>query len=205
MKGSSNGSRDINVSWGARSAYTATVADGTRSESIDAFIDRRGNSGGSGPANSRSVANELRDAPGVERPEPDIFGTLLEHALDEPERGRLGTHYKPRSHAERSAIPTIVEPLRSDWEEALAHAHAREADDDREGAFEAIEDFRHKLCAALVLDPARGTGNFPYVPLGSMKRLEGELPRALEDAGDHLEARIFDHHPRFGAVGGWLS
>ena len=116
--------------------------------------------------------------------EPAIFGTLLERALDERERARLGAHYTPRAYVERLVIPTVIEPLRADWEEALAHAHALEADDDREGALKAIKDFHHKLCTTRVLDPACGTGNFLYVSLELMKRLEGEVLDALDDLGE---------------------
>ncbi len=48
--------------------------------------------------------------------EPAIFGTLLEQALDPKERAELGAHYTPRSYVERLVVPTIVEPLRQDWE-----------------------------------------------------------------------------------------
>ena len=116
--------------------------------------------------------------------EPAIFGTLLERALDERERAKLGAHYTPRAYVERLVIPTIVEPLRADWEEALARAHALEEADDREGALRTIKDFHHKLCTTRVLDPACGTGNFLYVSLELMKRLEGEVLEALDDLGE---------------------
>ena len=48
--------------------------------------------------------------------EPAIFGTLLERALDERGRERLGAHYTPRAYVERLVLPTIIEPLRADWE-----------------------------------------------------------------------------------------
>ena len=116
--------------------------------------------------------------------EPAIFGTLLERALDERERAKLGAHYTPRAYVEQLVIPTIIEPLRADWEEALAHAHALEETDDREGALRTIKDFHHKLCTTRVLDPACGTGNFLYVSLELMKRLEGEVLDALDDLGE---------------------
>ena len=116
--------------------------------------------------------------------EPAIFGTLLERALDERERAKLGAHYTPRAYVERLVIPTIIEPLRADWEEALAHAHGLEEAEDRDGALRTIKDFHHKLCSTRVLDPACGTGNFLYVSLELMKRLEGEVLDALDDLGE---------------------
>ena len=115
--------------------------------------------------------------------EPAIFGTLLEHALDKKERAKLGAHYTPRAYVERLVVPTIIEPLRADWEEALTRAHALEGEGKHQAALQAIKDFHHRLCTTRVLDPACGTGNFLYVSLELMKRLEGEVLDALEDLG----------------------
>ena len=108
----------------------------------------------------------------------------MERALDERERAQLGAHYTPRAYVERLVIPTIIEPLRADWEEALAHAHGLEEAEDRDSALRTIKDFHHKLCSTRVLDPACGTGNFLYVSLELMKRLEGEVLEALDDLGE---------------------
>ena len=116
--------------------------------------------------------------------EPAIFGTLLERALDVRERAKLGAHYTPRAYVERLVVPTIVEPLRADWEEALTHAHELEDAGDRAGALRAVKDFHHTLCTTRVLDPACGTGNFLYVALELMKRLEGEVLVALDGLGE---------------------
>ena len=115
--------------------------------------------------------------------EPAIFGTLLERALDKKERSKLGAHYTPRAYVERLVVPTIIEPLRADWEEALTRAHALEGEGKHPAALQSIKDFHHKLCTTRVLDPACGTGNFLYVSLELMKRLEGEVLDALEDLG----------------------
>ena len=48
--------------------------------------------------------------------EPAIFGTLLERALDPVERHKLGAHYTPRAYVERLVMPTIIEPLREEWD-----------------------------------------------------------------------------------------
>ena len=116
--------------------------------------------------------------------EPAIFGTLLERALDKKERSKLGAHYTPRAYVERLVVPTIIEPLRADWEEALTRAHALEAEGKHQAALQAIKDFHHRLCTTRVLDPACGTGNFLYVSLELMKRLEGEVLDAVADLGE---------------------
>ena len=46
-----------------------------------------------------------------------------------------------------------------------------------------VKAFHDKLCETSVLDPACGTGNFLYVSLELMKRLEGEVLEALLDLG----------------------
>ena len=54
--------------------------------------------------------------------EPAIFGTLLERALSPVERHKLGAHYTPRAYVERLVLPTVIEPLREDWQAAFAAA-----------------------------------------------------------------------------------
>lgn len=157
--------------------------------------------------------------------EPAIFGTLLERALDPVERHRLGAHYTPRAYVERLVMPTIIEPLRDEWEgvkaaafnlfrqseeqEARAEALGNKAKDKKardkviklrsEAARKAkqapaeLRAFHKRLCATKVLDPACGSGNFLYVSMEHMKRLEGEVLELIERFGhrqEHLELDI---------------
>ena len=46
-------------------------------------------------------------------------------------------------------------------------------------AIEAVEHFLHDLCETRVLDPACGSGNFLYVTMEHMKRIEGEVRDVL--------------------------
>lgn len=121
--------------------------------------------------------------------EPAIFGTLLERALDSKERGKLGAHFTPRVYVERLVVPTIIEPLRADWEEVQALVTDLQKQGKDDAAITAVRDFHHRLCTTRVLDPACGTGNFLYVSLELMKRLEGEILETLEALGDD-EARL---------------
>lgn len=116
--------------------------------------------------------------------EPAIFGTLLERALEPEERHKLGAHYTPRAYVERLVLPTIIEPLRADWLAAQKEADLIEAaggSSGREKARQRILDFHQYLCRVRVLDPACGSGNFLYVTLEHMKRLEGEVLQRLAD------------------------
>jgi len=116
--------------------------------------------------------------------EPAIFGTLLERALDPRERHKLGAHYTPRAYVERLVMPTLIEPLRRDWQDVLVAAEAWRAQGRLDKALEEVRAFHHQLCHTRVLDPACGSGNFLYVALEHMKRLEGEVLNLLTDLGD---------------------
>lgn len=146
--------------------------------------------------------------------EPAIFGTLLERALDPAERHALGAHYTPRAYVERLVLPTVIEPLRKEWADVqvaaltLAHeaadleAHPPEVNVKTKKGLEAIyrhnsdvrakwkearervRAFLHRLSTLRVLDPACGSGNFLYVALEHLKRLEGEVLNQLDALGD---------------------
>lgn len=151
--------------------------------------------------------------------EPSIFGTLLERALDPTERHKLGAHYTPRSYVERLILPTVVEPLRAQWADAQAAALllANEAAEleshppvvkskkdflalDRHNAAvrvkwreaqQQVKNFHHYLCSVRILDPACGSGNFLYVTLEHLKRLEGEVLNQLTSLGEAQDALGF--------------
>lgn len=150
--------------------------------------------------------------------EPSIFGTLLERALVPSERHALGAHYTPRSYVERLVLPTVIEPLRVEWADAQAAAlvlaqealaleanpvvmkENTKANRDAVGRYESavrakwrearqeIKYFHHRLCTVSVLDPACGSGNFLYVTLEHLKRLEGEVLNQLADLGESQDA-----------------
>ena len=133
----------------------------------------------------REEIGELRQAASYDwrDVEPAIFGTLLEQALDEKERRRLGAHYTPRAYVERLVIATVVEPLRDDWNKVLSTAERQEAEGRNSNAMGTVRAYHERLCTTRVLDPACGTGNFLYVSLELLKRLEGEVLEALVDLG----------------------
>lgn len=135
--------------------------------------------------------------------EPSIFGTLLERALDKKERHRLGAHYTPREYVERLVVPTVIQPLRNDWKTVQAAAVKLARDGDPNGALETVRNFRKSLCNLRVLDPACGSGNFLYVTLEHLKRLEGEVIETLEQLGEtqlvlHETGLTVDPHQLLG-------
>jgi hypothetical protein len=116
--------------------------------------------------------------------EPAIFGTLLERALDPLERQLRGAHFTPRAYVERLVMPTVIEPLREEWGGVLAAAITlAQAGKLKEAAVE-VKLFHLRLCKVRVLDPACGSGNFLYVTLEHLKRLEGEVLDALHGFGE---------------------
>lgn len=126
--------------------------------------------------------------------EPAIFGTLLERALDPVERHKLGAHYTPRAYVERLVLPTVIEPLRDDWQAAYTVAVTLAKQGDLIAAQNTVRAFHEQLCKTRVLDPACGSGNFLYVTLEQMKRLEGEVLNALRDFGDR-QSILFEVDP----------
>ncbi|HSY47423.1 MAG TPA: DNA methyltransferase [Thermoanaerobaculia bacterium] len=120
--------------------------------------------------------------------DPSIFGTLLERALDPKERHRLGAHYTPRAYVERLVRPTIEEPLRKEWETVRASVRTLIADEasgakNEKEALRLLETFLDRLAHVRILDPACGTGNFLYVSLDVLKRIENEVLDMFSNLG----------------------
>jgi type II restriction/modification system DNA methylase subunit YeeA len=135
--------------------------------------------------------------------EPAIFGTLLERALSPDERHKLGAHYTPRAYVERLVLPTVIEPLREEWSAVRIAAVTLAQRGDLKAAKAEVTKFHAQLCAVRVLDPACGSGNFLYVALEQMKRLEGEVINLLRDLGDdtdflNLQGATVDPHQFLG-------
>jgi hypothetical protein len=133
--------------------------------------------------------------------EPAIFGTLLERALTPEERHKLGAHYTPRAYVERLVLPTIIEPLRAEWDAVKGAAVTLMRKGDYPAARKELSAFHRHLCAVTVLDPACGSGNFLYVTMEMMKRLEGEVIDLLDELGVsllELESVTVDPHQFHG-------
>ena len=66
----------------------------------------------------------------------------------------------------------------------MALEEGKKRDDKLAEARAEIRRFHHRLCAVRVLDPACGSGNFLYVTLEHLKRLEAEVLAQLDALGD---------------------
>ena len=115
--------------------------------------------------------------------EPSIFGTLLVRALDPVERHRLGAEYTPREYVERVVRQTVEVPIRERWGPVQAEVlqlleSGRKKD--RDTALRRLREFHDWLRGLRFLDPACGSGNFLYVTLHTVKRVELEVLREIE-------------------------
>ena len=142
--------------------------------------------------------------------EPAIFGTLLEQALTPGERAKLGAHYTPRPYVERLVQATVMDVLDGEWEAVLnpprfgegrGEGHARQAplqqDMPRpspspagEGLKQQAARFHARLASLRILDPACGTGNFLYVAMENLMRLEGDVIEVIRQLGGKAEPLV---------------
>ncbi|MEI2719687.1 MAG: DNA methyltransferase [Gemmatimonadales bacterium] len=149
--------------------------------------------------------------------EPSIFGTLLVRALEPAERHKLGAEYTPREYIERLVEPTVVEPLRERWSAVqarvtqleadaavppTAHVNARQPNAKsiaklRAEAIQEVQSYHAWLRSLRFLDPACGSGNFLYVTMAAVKRIELEVLRELARLHGGQEGLVLDEvHPR---------
>ncbi len=91
----------------------------------------------------------------------------------------------------------MIEPLREQWDAVKTAAAQLDEKGDHKGARKAVSDFHHELCRLRILDPACGSGNFLYVSLELLKRLEAEVLDLLEKLGGdrNLEMDMFKVRP----------
>ena len=104
---------------------------------------------------------------------------------------------------ERLVIPTVIEPLREEWTGVHSAAFALHEQGKDSEAIRLVSAFQVRLANIRVLDPACGSGNFLYVTLEHLKRLEGEVLDILESLGQRqtllaLEGVSVDPHQLLG-------
>ena len=124
--------------------------------------------------------------------EPAIFGTLLEQVLTPGERAKLGAHYTPRPYVQRLVQATIMDVVTPEWEAVLAEARAAADGGDQTRAIALAAAFHERLAVLRILDPACGTGNFLYVAMENLLRLESEVRQFVIGLGGALEPKV---HP----------
>ncbi|MFN9026678.1 MAG: class I SAM-dependent DNA methyltransferase, partial [Akkermansiaceae bacterium] len=116
--------------------------------------------------------------------EPSIFGTLLTRALDSRERHKLGAEYTPRSYVERLIRPTIIEPLREEWEATRIAAASLHRDAEQ---LEALADQRQEEMNALgATKEAQAIGAERNKILADAKKKDAEALKLVTAFHRHL-------------------
>lgn len=116
--------------------------------------------------------------------EPSIFGTLLTRALDSRERHKLGAEYTPRSYVERLIRPTIIEPLREEWEAvriAAAKLHT-----DAESLEARADSLQENMQALGATKEAQALGAERTKALADAKKKDAEALKIVTEFHRHL-------------------
>ena len=130
--------------------------------------------------------------------EPAIFGTLLTRALSPEERHRLGAEYTPPEFIERVVAPAVEEPIRERWTAVQAEVlQLLESGKpkDRAKAEARLREFHEWLRGLRFLDPACGSGNFLYMTMRVVKRIEVEVIEEITTVTGRHELRLAEVDP----------
>jgi len=98
--------------------------------------------------------------------QPEIFGTLFQHSMDDEERHAFGAHFTHPSDIMKIVKPTITDP----WSEQIESAKT----------FKRLRELRDRMHTFRVLDPACGSGNFLYIAYRELKRLEARIYERID-------------------------
>ena len=115
--------------------------------------------------------------------EPSIFGALFERVLDAEQRSQLGVHYTGADDIMLVVEPVVLTPLRREWAAARREVENLLIEGYADAAQSRLEQFRQRLFAVTVLDPACGSGNFLYVALRALLDLEKEVINFAAEQG----------------------
>jgi hypothetical protein len=105
--------------------------------------------------------------------QPEIFGTLFQHSMDDEERHAFGAHFTHPADIMKIVGPTIVQP----WREQIEGAKT----------LKRLHELQHRLHDFRVLDPACGSGNFLYIAYRELKRLEARLIERVQEFPSQAE------------------
>jgi len=117
----------------------------------------------------------LRDAAKFDwkKVQPEVFGTLFQHSMDDQERHAFGAQFTSPSDIMKIVGPTIVEP----WREQIEGART----------LKRLRELLNRLHQFRVLDPACGCGNFLYIAYRELKRLEARIYERMAEFASQAE------------------
>jgi hypothetical protein len=130
------------------------------------------------PARVEILDNELvllRQAAAFDwsKVQPEVFGTLFQHSMDDKERHAFGAEFTHPSDIMKIVGPTIVAP----WREQIEGART----------LKRLRELLHRLHQFRVLDPACGCGNFLYLAYRELKRLEARIYERMAEFASQAE------------------
>lgn len=105
---------------------------------------------------------------------PTIFGAVFESTLNPETRRKGGMHYTSIENIHKVIEPLFLDDLRAEFAEIskIGIKKQKEAK---------LKNFQNKLAGLTFLDPACGSGNFLTETYISLRRLENDVLRELQD------------------------
>ncbi|MCD7920430.1 MAG: N-6 DNA methylase [Clostridiales bacterium] len=117
---------------------------------------------------------------------PTIFGAVFESTLNPETRRSGGMHYTSIENIHKVIDPLFLDDLKREFGEICAIPVARTKE-------RKLREFQKKLASASYLDPACGSGNFLTESYLSLRRLENEVLRALNQ--EQISFGDVNHNP----------
>jgi hypothetical protein len=105
---------------------------------------------------------------------PDIFGSMIQAAAEDEERGALGLHYTSVPNILKVLNPLFLDDLRARLEEAGSNSRM-------------LLNMRRRMSRIRVFDPASGSGNFLVIAYKEMRAIEAEIDKRRGEAGRRSE------------------
>ena len=103
---------------------------------------------------------------------PTIFGAVFESTLNPETRRNGGMHYTSIENIHKVIEPLFLNELRNKLDEALNKKQGKVRE-------EALKKFQDELSKIIIFDPACGSGNFLTETYLSLRKLENEAIRAI--------------------------
>ncbi len=117
---------------------------------------------------------------------PTIFGAVFESTLNPETRRSGGMHYTSIENIHKVIDPLFLDDLKREFGEICAIPVAKTKE-------RKLREFQKKLASASYLDPACGSGNFLTESYLSLRRLENEVLRALNQ--EQISFGDVNHNP----------
>ncbi len=105
---------------------------------------------------------------------PDIFGSMMQAAIMQGERSKLGQHYTADFNILKCLNPLFLNKLNAEFEDSIQIKNAAKQE-------KSLNTLLAKLRDIIIFDPACGSGNFLIVAYEHLRRLENRIFQALQN------------------------